>query len=151
MVDILEEILERAKVRAKENIEKFLKKFDKKAFSEEIEDNEFYARKDDEDDVVKILDEYDTRKTNVRKEISKLLRNVREESKNGYVHLSKKEKYNVVVKRRTEAEKILMMAHLGSKDTKKMLVPALEKLYRRYSFHKLDRYTPNGDGVVNAI
>ena len=157
---LLEEISEKDKKRkekskktpqetAQENIQTFLKELDEKASRGVYIDDPFedeYPKKSDEGDVVRILDDYDTRKNNVIFQWEELKAKVRLEAKNGFMSLTKEKKYAVFVKRRVDAEKILQNTHLGSRDTKELrekedagLVATIAKIYETYGLLQLDK------------
>lgn len=134
------EVKRKARRKAKKNIENFLKELDKIGTKEE--DLEEFAPKAYEGEVIKILDDYDSRRENVSIKWEELMAKAKTGAKDGYMKLGEEEKYKVCVKRRCEAEKILQKAHLGPQDTNSLkveLVNIITEIYDTYDLHNLGK------------
>lgn len=135
---------ERAKARAQENLENLLKELDKKDKKDPYIGDPYadeYSHKTYEGEIVKILADYDERKRQAKEKLRVLRREARIEARDGFVHLSREKKYKIIGRRRYEVERIVTEAHLGSKDTRKLLVPNVNKLYNKiYNFFTLDKH-----------
>lgn len=129
----------------KEVQEKTKEKASREGYIDDLFEDE-YAKKIEEGDIVRILDDYEERKNNVIPKWKELKAKARIEARNGYSCLIKEKKYEVFVKRRIEAEKILQEAHLGPQDTKELreekdngLVDTIAEIYEIYDLYKLDK------------
>lgn len=148
--ELSKEAQERAKEKARKNIENFLKDIDELDKKDPYIKDPFkdeYDKKIYDEETIKILDDYGKRKSNVMPQWKELKAKARIEARNGYLSLTEEEKYEVFIKRRIEAEKILQEAHLGHKDAIKLredengLVATLVELYEIYGLHKFGKST----------
>lgn len=133
-----------AQKRAEENIERFLRELDAQIpeDSEEIHSNNYYSNIFQSVWLVRVLNEYDERKQQAKKELSSFLKQIELEGENGFQYLSNKRRREVNIKRRYQAEDIVINARLGPEDISELLIPIVCKIYRRGGFDILKRYRP---------
>lgn len=142
-IQLSKEAKRKAKAIAQERIKNFLKKLEKNPNEPEDNYSKIYDRKIYEGEIIKVLDDYGERKNNVILQWEELKAKVRLEARDGFINLTKEKRYEVFVKRRSEAEKILQDAHLCSRDTKELrekedvgLVDTITKFYKIYGLHE---------------
>lgn len=130
------------KKRAKKNIENFLKELDAQIpeDSEEIYSDNYYSNLFQSVWIARMLNEYDKRKEQAKKELSSFLEQIELEGENGFKYLSNKRKREVNEERKYQAEKIVINARLGPDDVSTLLVPVVHEIYRRGGFGILGRY-----------
>jgi len=135
-------IEKRAEKDAKKDIENFLRLLDAEnpQDSDDIYSDNYYSEIFERTQIAKMINEYDSRREQARKELNIRLRKSIEEARNGFKYKSLEQKYSRVGEGKQELEGVLKKAGLRKEDAKNLLVPALCKLYRIFGFNNFHDY-----------